>query len=275
MAKRRKDSMALFEVVAPGKRQKRKTPLAIPDWMKKSNVPDEAPAKPASRMPPESHCVASSRAEAVPDAAPTDDEMAGHEPARYEAADDSEPAGRADEQDQAVLSLSPGRVTLSLNYVSCAVVATGLVLALVAAFMLGRASAPAAPGDDENTRAAAGTGLVLGKSPSRGAPRISGKHYLVIQQLAGRTAALKADAEAVAAYCKGARGDHATVVDDGQQYVVLSARPFDSRTSPEALEYAAEIHELGKRYKADENNRYNFNQMDSRGRLDPWFEVEP
>lgn len=245
MVRRRKDSMALFEVVAPGDRKKRKATMTVPDWMKRSHAPGGAQEAPQPTETPQP--------EALPDVEPA--------------------ANKRPDRAHVVWSTADGRVTVSLNYVSCGVAAMGVVLALVAMFMLGRASrGQVPPGQPEGNKAPAQAGPVSGKVPQR----ISGKYYLVIQQLGGRTAALKADANAIAAYCLAARGDSATVIDDGQQYLVLSGRPFDRQTSGAALEYAADIHHtLGKRYKTDENSKYDFNQMDSRGLLDPWFEAEP
>ena len=300
MAKKKKNSMALFEVLTGGQQSTRKRSLSVPDWMKRRSDAAEQDASPQrpppiddvsadGEQPDRFETVEAVREQSVEapsavvaeaaDADETDDASAYDvvESRRYEAVD--EPDGLETSADRPAISVADGRVTLSLNYVSCAVAGMGLVLLVVLAFMLGRSSV-SRPVADEPPGAGARAGLAVGKSPHRrpraGRPaRISGKHYLVIQQFGGRSPGEKADAEAVVAYCEAVRGDLATVMDDGKQYLVLSGKPFDSNRSAEALEYAADVHALGRRYKADENSKYDFNQMDRQGRLDPWFEKEP
>ena len=258
MAKK-KSSMALFEVVARGK-QHNKAAMTVPDWMKGRDASD------ASGQSPEQEYVGQAAPDAPPGAAPVADVEPGHD-----AAGGHEPTAPRGEK---VLSVVDGRVTVSLNYVSCTVAAAGVLLAIVAAFLLGRASAPKAPAANEAARPPVKAGLVVGTRPPRMTQRILGKYYLVIQELGGLTPGLKADGQEIAAYCEAARGDPATVVSDGRQYVVLSGKPFDSPAGTEARVYAADIDALGNRYKADVNGKYDFNQMDSRGQLDPWFRKE-
>ena len=258
--KRKKNSMALFEVVAREKQKTHKAVLTVPDWMKRrpaANAPEQAPPiPPPADVPPEGQY-----------AGPQEPAPAVEAPAPARRSGAAAAGGE-------VLSVSDGRVTLSLNYVSCTVAGVGLVLAILAAFLLGRASAPEVPAARAGKQPAARAGLRLGVTPPTAPQRISGKYYLVIQELGGRTQALKADAENIAAYCRAARDDNVTVFDDGQQYLVLSGKPFDSRTGDDTREYAGDIQTLGNRYKTDINNRYDFNQTNIQGKLDPWYRQE-
>ena len=267
MAKK-KSSMALFEVVTREKRH-HKAAMTVPEWMKGTAATEasrQALISPAEEAQPEQEHADPTGLDVPPGAAPGPDVETD-----YHASDRHEPAAT---QGEKVLSVADGRVTVSLNYVSCAVAGLGLLLAILAAFLLGRASAPKAPAASKAARTHAKAGLVLGTRPPRRTQRIVGKYYLVIQELGGLTPAMKKDAHEIAVYCEAARGDAATVINDGRQYVVLSGKPFDSPAATEARVYAADIDALGNRYKADVNRKYDFNQMDSQGRLDPWFRKE-
>ena len=323
MAKKKKNSMALFEVVGGGSDGPRKTTLSVPDWMKKrSSEAVEQDASPQAPGPADD--VSTGGEPPEPPEPPEAPEARDQAVTQYQAVEtplyeavgapgetaaeavDADGEGETDQADavdaaagtrnetaasrvsgasgvSAVSAKCPpvgaagGRVTFSLNYVSCAVAGLGVMLALVLAFMLGRSSAPV-PGEpaDSGARAGLAAGKRVPRRPGAGrSARISGKHYLVIQQLGERTPGAKAAAEAIVAYCETVRGDRATVVDDGRQYLVLSGVAFDSDRSAAALEYAADVHALGRRYKADENSKVDFNQMDRQGRLDPWFVTEP
>jgi len=309
MAKKKKNSMALFEVVAGGQESTRKTSLSVPDWMKRQPEDAQQDASPQPPPPSDDVSVGGEQPDGYEAVEATDQSAVQSQAVEQAVYDDVEaPAVSAEVPDvgpgetdvyepvapvgeaaapvvsdvsalRPALSVVDGRVTFSLNYVSCAVAGLGVVLVLVMAFVLGRSSAPV-PAANEPSGAGARAGLVVGKSPARrpsgGRPaRISGKQYLVIQQLGERSPAAKVAAEAIVAYCEAVRGDRATVVDDGRQYLVLSGVAFDSDRSAAALEYAADVHALGKRFKASENDKYDFSQMDRQGRLDPWFVKEP
>jgi len=301
MAKKNKSSMALFEVVSRTKDKTRKAPLAVPDWMKPpaddTVGPDGLPEPPPTPEPP-ADAATDSAVEADESGADTAVERSPAAPVgadRPEAPDETSGAdAQHDEPDgsdasagtagEAALSVAGGRLTVSLNYVSCAVVGMAVVFGLLVAFALGRLSVDRTPPAAEPAEPANGSraGLDVGAGPDRSGlegpvrpRRISGKHYLVIRQMGGRTPAHKAAAEKIVAYCQAVRNDLATVVDDGQQYAVLSGKPFDSGTSNKALEYAVDIHGLGIRYKTDEKSKYDFNQLDRQGNLDPWFVTEP
>lgn len=304
--------MALFEVVSRTKDKARKAPLSVPDWMKQpagdmdglevlpepppTPEPPAMPELPAAAADPDVDGVDEVGAYVTVEPVSVSAPVQPVRPHRYETPDETpdETSGADAEDDgpcgldasaggvgEPVLSIAGRRVTLSLNYVSCVVVGMGVVLALLVAFALGRLSVDRVPRPAEGPQSArpqAGPDADKGPSPGAAPPgprRISGKQYLVISQMDGRTAAHRAAAEKIVAYCQAVRGDRATVVDDGRQYMVLSGVPFGSGTSSEALVYAADMHNLGLRYKTDEDGRFDFNQLDSQGGLAPRFETEP
>jgi len=335
MAKKNKSSMALFEVVSRTKDKTRKTPLSVPDWMKRppGTMDDlEVLSEPPPTPEPSAEADSDPDFEAVVDPAEQQgdsgsetvvqaaDETDGYvaveapvsQPAEadpcemplvdgdFDADADFDADVDADAEveesygsdgpdgsdgpnalDGPMVSIAGRRVTLSLNYVSCAVVGVSVVFVLLVTFALGRLSVDrtvptSEPAQQGPVKAALGVGHAPEPGPvaRRARPqRISGKYYLVIKRMDGREPAHRAAAEKIVAYCEAVRGDQATVLDDGTRYRVLSGAPFD-RESPEALEYAADIHVLGMRYKTDENSKYDFNQLDHQGRLAPVFEKE-
>lgn len=274
MAKRRRNSMALFEVVSKDKRKGHKAPLAVPGWMKEQPEPD-APPEPAQSELPEQY-IGQPEPQARPDDEPQAMPAGDAEVAPAASCPVAGSPGRSDDERGAMFAIADGRVTISLNYISCAVAGVGLLLAIVAAFVLGYATSPTDPSAETGPeKPPARAGLVLGNSPAPATQRVRGKHYLVIQELGRLTPAVKAEGLAIAAYCKVARDDPAEVISDGRQYVVLSGKPFDDPNNADAREYAADIHALGTRYKADMKRNYDFNQMDKTGMLEPWFRQEP
>ena len=238
MAKKKR-SMALFEVVARDRDENRETGVGVPEWMQGQTATDEtsAPAgkKPISLTPP-----------GAPAATPSS-------PAGPYAAPAVEP----------VLSTAGGRLKLSLNYVTCTVAILAMLLLLVAAFLLGRASAGGA------TRAAAPGGAHVAAPTPR---RVPGKHYLVIQKISGTSDVVKKDAHDIVKYCRR-HGKEAGVVraPDGKGYWVWSRRGFDAADSLAALAYAREVSSLGLQYSRDTKKKYDFSQYDSRKRLRPEF----
>ena len=163
MAKKKKDSMALFEVLTGGQQSTRKRSLSVPDWMKRRSDAAEQDASPQGPPPIDDvsadgeqpdrfetveatdqavsqyEAVEAVReqgveapsavvAEAADDADETDDASAYDvvESRRYEAVD--EPDGLETSADRPAISVADGRVTLSLNYVSCAVAGLGVML---------------------------------------------------------------------------------------------------------------------------------------------------
>ena len=98
---KKKDSVALFEVISKSRERKHQAGLDVPQWMEGQAGTGDAPAK------------------ADPPAAP-----------RAPEAPPVEPSSRR----ELVSSFLDKRVSLSLNYVSCGVVLLSFVLLLIAVF---------------------------------------------------------------------------------------------------------------------------------------------
>jgi hypothetical protein len=265
---KRKDSIALFEVI---KNQRNEVNLNVPQWM---GAKDSAGAGEPPPLP-----TAPTVQSAVQPAAP------GALPGALSSA-----ASRAWSR---LASGAGGQLTLKLTYAHCllagAVLALVVIVSVWAAYRLGSASVPAGPAPNAplTDRVPSGQYVVAGQGAAKsGSPavapvlaptsvRVPGKYYLVIQEMVGATEADRAEAEQIAAWCI-AHGEPATVAGHtvprtGKTFpIVWSSRPFDSATSPEALDFGGKIEALGKTYKA-RYKRYDFRQQRN-GKFDPWFE---
>ena len=241
---RKKDSVALFEVISKSRGKHQESGMSVPRWITGSEEPEE-PASPEERLRVE------------PDRpAPTM----------------REPSGPA----EPMFATSGRRLKVSLNYLSCTIVVLGLVLALAGAFALGRATAPASPVEKPG-KTTAGTrqvkGPVRGTRPpvTRNPRRVLGKYYLVIESLKGKGLKDRAEAERIAEFCKQ-NGEPADVQSMGTKYIVWSLTGFDSPRSEAAIRHARFIQDnLGKEYfKPSENRIYKFLQMKD-GKFDPYY----
>ena len=261
---RKKNALALFEVISKSKEKRPKDDLNVPGWMQ----PPVGEA-PQAAVPPA----------AEPSAAPA--------PA-------AEPAMRRMFVKAAIgestVSTTGGRLKLSLNYAASMGIAVALVLALAGMFALGRMSAGAAQSqrppvnteasgnETDESQASAGGETVKAngeKETAATAPapveRIKGKFYLVIQQVGDATSENWSDADKIVKYCEQ-NGEKATVakITDShgrQKYIVWSLVPFDSPGQEKAREHAKIIESMGKRYFA-EHGKYRLGQA-SRGEY--WF----
>jgi hypothetical protein len=249
---KRKDSLALYEVIGRSRQARAEAGLAIPGWMGRQRsgpMRPQAPAQPAAE--------AEDMATLQPIAAPAEREVW---------------AGPG-------VSVSAGRLRLSLNYVTCVIAGVALVLLFVAMFILGRTSAR----HSQAAKTEAGAGIQASargeatgdKTPSAAGPgtvREKGKYYLVVQGMGGKGADLLAEARSIERFCN-AKGEQVNVYEytkEPRQYIVLSAQGFDAPDSPEALRYVSAIETLGKNYKA-QGGKYEFKQRDAAGRVRPWF----
>jgi hypothetical protein len=105
--------------------------------------------------------------------------------------------------------------------------------------------------------------------------RVKGKYYLIIERTAHLTDADRLDAEAIADFCNKNNFPCGVVQYGTQSYAVWSLQPFDSSTSPEALDYAKKVEDLGKRYKPPPGRGiYKFKQEDKTGHFNPLFPKE-
>jgi len=249
---RKKSARALFEVVAPGGKNRNKPDLSVPDWMRTGQG-----AKPEGSEP-QSSVIHRPDDEIVTPEAPLP--QIDNEQEMYE-------------QDRAIVSTEDGRITLSLNYVSCSVVALAIVLLLIVAFVAGRASVSSVvekTPDRDNNAKRNGTekaGIVPDNSASEFVTK-PGKLYMIIQNTEGKTSTPKADAYEIAKYCSdvGYKAGVKTLKRTGS-FLVLLQVPFDSKQ--EAQEYAVSINALGKRYANMYKEPYNFSQPYVKGKITP------
>jgi hypothetical protein len=230
---KKKDSVALFEVISKNRQVQGESGMGVPDWMGKGAEPpspgQEAAVSVASKAP-------------------------------------SKPI-------EPLLSTATGRLTLSLNYVSCMVAALALVLLLALAFWLGRwsarSAAQAAPGTEQGSQQSA----EKANNPASPADkqimrREDGKYYLVIQGVQGVTGEHKADADAIVQWLakQTVKAETRELGGPSRQYVVLSFDGFDSTDSASAKKFVETIEELGRRYGRD-GGKYAFKQNPA----SPWF----
>lgn len=272
MAKK-KNSMALFEVVAKEGNAGRDAEMGVPPWMQKRPKEIDTPGI-------QTEDAAETTPASAQDASP--DKTYQAEPVRAAPADSpsyvsAEPSGH-----EPIVSTAGGRLTLSLNYMSCTVALLAIVLALIMAFALGRSSAPDGPqsaewsppvpaqGDSQAQQAS-----VVPDVAERTPARVSGKYYLVIQALGGLNETFRDEAQHIAQYCTEV-GYTASVMRDDTQYLVWSLEPFDSPDGKDARQYQAEIDGVGKRYKTLYSKKWDFAQLDPEGRLRrAAFRVQP
>jgi hypothetical protein len=128
-----------------------------------------------------------------------------------------------------IVQTGDGRVRLSLNYVSSTVVLAGLLLVLIAAFVLGRKTAsPSGPAAVRNLY-------------TQVAPRGAGS-YLVLAEVPGESNAAKTQAVKLDKYLYE-NGIPAEVEFDrpGGRYVLVSYQAFEDPNSQQALEHRQRV----------------------------------
>jgi len=270
---KKKDSVALFEVISKSRQKRGDSDLGVPGWIE----PPEAPPQQAEAPP-----VPVRQAEAPPS------------PARQAAAIPQAPSRPV----EPAIGVVGGRLMVSLNYVSCLVIAMGLLVLLVAAFWLGRATGGAARVEPTE---AVGTGLNEGKStgetiaggdtrPPPGAEyqettevtrlpkRVSGKYYLVIESIKKNTDAAsrkanRKEAERIIEFCKQ-KGEPSELRSMKGRFIVWSLTPHDSSGSEAALRHARFIQDnLGKEY-FEKYKTYKFLHTKN-GEFAPWYIRQP
>ena len=246
---KRKDAVALFDLINKGRTEQASPGLNVPGWFSKRGAP--APTPPGAEMPeplPEMP-VAEGQPPALP-AAP----VAAPQISSFAPAAPSEP----------FLTRADGRVKFSLNYIACAATAMGLIAVLLGTFWLGRVTAARSNSALNPTPARGGGGdgnLTSGAGGGAAPERVKGKWYLIIDRMAGRTDKDWDDAKAIVDYCQ-AHNEKATIVNLGTQcFAVWSLKPFDDPGSKEAMDYAKAISELGANYRG----KYHFSQYSGTG----------
>ena len=250
---KKRNSEGLFEIISRARASQDSSLINVPEWM--------------SRKPPEQQT------------------EAGAEPGDEGEAEQPPPSPvrariRRLEIPRRLLAIRNARVTLSLNFVSCAVVALALATLLASMFVIGwkwgarsaSAGRPAVPHRPD----------VLGKKNLRRTvagpvlpERVAGKYYMLIQGLDGVAAEHWTEAKMIVDFCNKAN----LPADIGQtrdpkQYVVWSLTGFDSPDGSQAQEYAQQIEALGKKYK-DEHRTYEFRQTDPVGNWPVFHQYRP
>lgn len=248
MAKK-KSSVALFEVINRTKRKHMDAGLSVPTWMTGPGHREDQTEPPSTYRP-----------------------VSAAPPLPRAAAPVSEPAR------EPMVSTEPGRIRLSMTFVTAGIVAVTFLVLLIGVFILGRASAPAGtvtaeadlgqptldPGVLDRRPPAPPTGNNGGQRQ-----RLAGKYYLVIQNTLGKTAQHKAVAGEIASWC--ARKGHPAEARQATTgyWVVWSYTPFDAPTSEDALAYAQQIEALGREYRRD-GGQFDFRQRRN-GQFDPLY----
>jgi len=160
-----------------------------------------------------------------------------------------------------------------------------VVLIAVAAFFVGRTTAPAKVAQNNAAglhRAAANVPDVPPPSDGTELPaRVNGKQYLVIQRFAGMTAENWKDAKDIAEWLVTQKQElcEAKVIQlkNDKFLAVWSLKAFDTYLSPEAQKYGEHIEALGKEFKTTDvfrksAGKYTFSQH-RQGKLDPYYVV--
>ncbi|HAU36967.1 MAG TPA: hypothetical protein DCX07_04545 [Phycisphaerales bacterium] len=148
------------------------------------------------------------------------------------------------------VTTSAGQLTLSLNYTTCCVAFLVLLAMLFGAFLLGQSLA---------TKETPMTPEAV--APSEPPRLVAGKHYLLVQKMAGLTPADEAQAKQIAAFL-AANGEQAVVrkfalPDRKEIYGVLAARPFERKAGLENDDFARKIDGLGAIY-FNRHGKYRF-----------------
>ena len=218
---KKKDSVALFEVISKSRQKRSEAGLSVPQWMGRG-VPVGEPPEPTD--------------------GPRKVELSSPRPAP-------------------MVSTEGGRLRLSLNYVSALVGIVAVALLMVLAFWIGRWSvhAPAGGATDTGADTANIAGQLQKQFTPATPSRVPGKYYLVIQGLQGMTQQKLQDAEDIVRWLKGYEtAAEIRELAKYKQYIVWSLQGFESSDSAEAMGFVETIELLGRRYKADKGGKYDF-----------------
>lgn len=218
---RKKDAAALFEVIAQTQERRTETNVRLPSWAGSQETADQA-GDPQQPPPPSP---GSASARPAPQQAPAQ------------------------------------TLELSLSYTAAAVAAGGLVVLLIAVFLLGRVTAPPAA-----TPAGAPAG-----PPSKA--KTSGMYYLVVETVRGDDQQAQAVRNEIRQFLlqqepKIYVDAYKPANNDSVRYM-LARQGFASPDSAEARAFAERVHALGRKFAQTAVGRrsgYDFN-MYRNGRL--------
>ncbi len=235
---KKKNSVALFEVIQKTDEKDHEPVLGVPGWMngKPEQPPEEHP------QPPE-HPEPDVLSQSLP------------RPAGISGGPFSRP-------EEPVVSRLQKRVRLSLSPVAAAAVSAALLALLALAFLLGRWTKPSRPAEPAS-KTSVKAGLASPDKPKEKphqppTKREKGKHYLIIQnlgvgldangRLTAKGKALKAQADDIVKFCR--KHDKYATVNTwrGKYLIVWSLSGVDSPAGDEAKNSKKEIEALGRRY---------------------------
>jgi len=252
---KKKDSVALFELLSKTKEKQGDAVLQVPDWMTEHEA---GPVVPTPAAP-------QSAAPVTPKPAPPPPRAAPVAPRRETPTMASPSAGRA-------------KLTFSVSYTKCFLAFAVLLVLLFGAFLLGRATAgPAQTGDHMDAKFRT---EVLGQGNGRQGQqvkpeRIRGKYYLIVQRLKDTSASAAAEGQQIVDFLRQ-NGQWAEVkpfrTQSGKKfYAVWSLQAFEVRSGQDNLKYAEKIEKLGQKYFRQYGS-YKFQQRrSSSAALDPTY----
>jgi len=242
---KKKDSVALFEVISKSRDKKPDSELAVPGWAKPAAQGDQAPE-------------ALEQVELVEQEQEQEqetDETQTPPPVTLQTTSTRQPRTAPVSPDRGPIPIwdtADGRLTLSLNYVSCMVAAMGILLLVIASFVVGRMTVSTA------------------SLPVETAKWQVGKFYLVIETLEGRSQQARKEADRMVEFCK-ANNEPCAVQRLDQNLIVWSMTPFDSPDGELAKAHALKIQdELGAKYQKEYGTKYKFSQQKD-GAFNPEF----
>ncbi|MDP6547150.1 MAG: hypothetical protein QGH60_24500, partial [Phycisphaerae bacterium] len=242
----------------PGQSDQQDPEAQAPDGQEPADQ-EQADQEPASRepgieTPPTQDEVADPQTPAAP-VIPTTSTRSPHRP-----------VGASKTSDLPIWSTSAGRLTLSLNYISSLVASMGVLLLIIAAFVLGRMTTPEP------------TALRPPTEPPV-LERQVGKYYMVIEMLADESNASRFEADRIVKFCSAndepsevqllPKVVNGKIVKGKGNLIVWSLTPFDSKKCEEVDAHARHIqNELGVKYAKAHGSKYKFMQTRN-GELDP------
>lgn len=270
MAKR-KDAAALFDVFSHGKNAAKGAKgnakaLRIPGWAQPTKTPtaSQTPASPL-KQPPGLEPTANVPAQP---AMPETFEPVMDGQALPASADDLQ----AGVTQAPLASIEQGRLRLNLNYISCSVLALGLLLVVLGAYKLGQlsgrrqvapASGPAQMGGLVGQSSEAGQAPVKDsfdheKLQALAAQRVAGHKYLYVEQ----NVPSRDDAVAIQRYLW--ENGREAIVEEGSRgaYLVVYMRNFTGMDNSEVARDAEMIERLAaeENWKSQTGNKYTFKQ---------------
>ncbi len=242
---RKKKSDSLYELISSGKARQEDMEMNVPAWMSGQHKDDALEAPEQATEPV---------ADPSQEPEPAEGSVAPPSPVVTAAgASVSSPSPASHGKDLPLVSTADGRLTFSLNHVSCVVVAVGLVLLLAGAFALGRVGRRGdkpvtAENGTENTQAGQGKS----DSPAAAPLREAGKYYMIIQRLGQESKKARDEGERIVAFC-AELGAKATVepmpYNDNKTYLIVwSLEGHDSLKGKSNDTYANWIEGIGKMY---------------------------